>query len=178
MGGIKKSKGVTMLALVITIIVLTIIISITFELGQDVIQNSKVESHLTNMMAIKSKAKIMAEEVNAQVWNIEDLAQKKEKKIDILTKEPYMLKTSYELNADQINQIDDDVKSNNYEYYEMTDNTLEYMKLSGIGSGESYVVVYNSEDYSKLDIVFILGIKYKNRIYYTLSELQKDNELN
>ena len=36
-----------------------------------------------------------------------------------------------------------------------------------------YVVVYNSKDYKKLDIVYKAGINYEKVKYYTLSSLQK-----
>ena len=61
---IKKNKGITLVALVIMIIVIMILAGITITQGSDLIKTTKVETYVTNMITIKSKAKVYAEEAN------------------------------------------------------------------------------------------------------------------
>ena len=66
--GIKNEKGITILALVITIIILLIIASISINAGSQLIQEAKVQTIETNMLAIRAKAKAYAEEIEAATW--------------------------------------------------------------------------------------------------------------
>lgn len=59
-----KQSGITIVALIITIVVMLILAAITIELGNDVVNNAKVEDIKTNMLSIKAKAKIIAEQYN------------------------------------------------------------------------------------------------------------------
>ena len=70
--------------------------------------------------------------------------------------------------------IDDNIKSGAYEAYLITNDTLNKMGLSDIGDGENYIVVYNSDDYTKLDIIYKSGIQYNGTTYYTLSKIQSE----
>ena len=38
---------------------------------------------------------------------------------------------------------------------------------------EVYIVIYNKDDYKKMDIIYADGVTYKGNNYYTLSELKK-----
>lgn len=60
------------------------------------------------------------------------------------------------------------------ESYKVTQGTLEKMGLKDIDNIENYIVVYNVEDNTKLDVVYTSGIKYQDKIYYTLSSLQSE----
>jgi hypothetical protein len=40
-------------------------------------------------------------------------------------------------------------------------------------SSSQYLVVYNSSDYTKMDIVYTTGVTYNGTKYYTLSALQQ-----
>ena len=53
----KKNNGITMVALVITIVVLLILSSIPINAGKRVIKQSELENLKTNMMLIKVKGK-------------------------------------------------------------------------------------------------------------------------
>ena len=62
----------------IMIIVIMLLAGITITQGSDLIKNTKVETYLTNMITIRSKAKVYAEETNAEVWDAEDKTSKRE----------------------------------------------------------------------------------------------------
>lgn len=57
----RNSKGITLVALIITVIVMFILISISVEYGGNQIQKAKLEDTKTEMIVIKGKAQIIAE---------------------------------------------------------------------------------------------------------------------
>ena len=67
-----NKKGITLIALIITIIVLIILAGITVAEGTLLIRKAKIESIMTNMITIKSKAKVLVEEANSKVWALAD----------------------------------------------------------------------------------------------------------
>ena len=54
---VKNNKGITLIALTITIIILLILASITIYSGKESIKKAQLESLKTNMLLIKAKAK-------------------------------------------------------------------------------------------------------------------------
>ena len=64
---IEKNNGVTLLALVITIVVLLIIAGITVYEGKETINRSKLEELRTNMLLIQAKSKEYVEEANFKI---------------------------------------------------------------------------------------------------------------
>ncbi len=67
----KKQKGITLVALTITIVVMIIIASITTYAGIDLIKEAKLQDLVTNMLLIQAKAKECVEEVKFQKLAIE-----------------------------------------------------------------------------------------------------------
>ena len=64
---IKQEKGITLTALVTTIIVLLIIAGIGINYGRDTIKKAHLEELETNMLLIKAKAKGLVEEANTKI---------------------------------------------------------------------------------------------------------------
>ena len=64
---IKENKGITLVALVITIAVLIILAGISVYTGRDTIRQAKVEGLKTNMLLIEAKAKGLVEEANFKI---------------------------------------------------------------------------------------------------------------
>ena len=64
---LKENRGVTLLALVITIVVMIIIAGIAVYTGTDTIKKAKLEELKTNMLLIEAKAKGLVEEVNFKI---------------------------------------------------------------------------------------------------------------
>ena len=64
---IEKNNGVTLLALVITIVVLLIIAGITVYEGKETINRAKLEELRTNMLLIQAKSKEYVEEANFKI---------------------------------------------------------------------------------------------------------------
>lgn len=171
---LNKNNGITLIALVITVIVLMIIAGITILYGTNIMKTIKIEEVQTNLIAMKSKAKVIAEEVNAKVWT--------EKKEERNTKRAELYKTNYAMEApgtmpSGVSQSP--VAEASYECYEITEQTLEKMGLGDIfdqeqyDDGIRYYVLYDSGDYTKLDIIYEPGVTYENASYYSLSRLQE-----
>ena len=68
----KTNKGITLVALVITIIIMTIIASIAVYEGKDLITKSKIQTQIANMSTIKANAKKYVEEIEAKIWQAGD----------------------------------------------------------------------------------------------------------
>lgn len=74
----NETKGVTLVALIITIIVLLIIAGITVYSGKDIIKKAKLEELKTNMLLIQAKAREYVEEATFQMGINPDEDKKKE----------------------------------------------------------------------------------------------------
>ena len=75
----KKNRGITMVALVITIVVLLIIAGISIGAGNNAIKNSKLENLKTNMLLIEVKAKEQIENAKFRLGTSFDKATEEEK---------------------------------------------------------------------------------------------------
>lgn len=62
-----NNKGVTLIALAVTIIIMIIIAGIAIYSGKESIRNAKLEALKTNMLLIKAKAKEYVEEVSFRI---------------------------------------------------------------------------------------------------------------
>ena len=169
----KNNKGITMLALVITVIVLLITSGVSVTGGTKIINKAKAENIVTNMISIKAKTKVCIEEINSKTWNL-DVNNKKAR----LVSEPYLFKVIAN-DESIIDKVPEEIKNNGCVCYEITKETLSYMNLTRIygydtieTNGVHYVAVVNNSDVSKIEIVYTKGVKYLGVTYYTLSDLQ------
>ena len=180
---IENKSGITLIALVITVIVILILIGISVGEGKSLIKKAKIESLMTNMITIKANAKIYAEEINAEVWDL------KEDDEDVTKTKSYnranLFRTKYNMEkiedaTEIISKVDSLINdSNGCEVYDIKTATLEEMGLSNLANDSEdgeFVVVYNSADFTKLEIVYPSGIKYDNSVFYTLSDLKNKME--
>ena len=121
------------------------------------------------MLARKAKAKGYAEEIEAETWKDE-----KADKNSLYESNYHMKNVSVEEKF--IEQLDSNIQRNNYDAYQITSETLGEMGLQeleeDIANGEEYIVVYDSDDYNNMDIIYTGGITYLQGTYYTLSALQ------
>ena len=67
-----------MIALVITIVVIFIIATIGISYGRDLVDKSKVENLITNMLTLKSKARVIEEEIESKTWNLSSTVEENE----------------------------------------------------------------------------------------------------
>ncbi len=169
----KNYKGITLISLVITIIVMIILSGVGITQGNKLIKQAKIESIITTMITIRSKAKVYAEEVNSQVWDLkDDINAKQNRKKEIFLESFNMQETTLTKEAE--GELNQEIKENGgYESYELSQDTIEKIGLKDAVAETDFVVVYNNNDYTKLDVIKKSGINYKGKKYYTLSKLQQ-----
>ena len=169
---VRKNSGITLIALIVMVIVIGIIAGISLTQGTELLKSSNVEGYVTNMITIRAKAKVYAEEVNSQVW---DASDKEAKRKQVYEEKYFMTEPA---NKDEIiSKVGEKVNNENgCVCYKVSKNTLEKMglnELMGDTEDGDYVVVYNASDFTNIEIVYSKGISYKGKTYYTLSELQE-----
>ena len=156
----KNNSGITLMALVITIIILTIIISISVYEGKELIEKSRIQSIENNMLIIQAKAKAYAEEIDAKIWT--------EKENKDATRDGEFREKGFNASNNIVSNID----VSNYFAYIISSNGLSLMGLDDKNDGK-YMVIYDKEDYKKMDVIYIDGVNYKNETIYTLSKMQE-----
>lgn len=170
---LKEDKGITLVALIIMVIVIIILAGVSLTQGSELLKTTKVETYVTNMITIRAKAKVYAEEVNAATWDVQD---KSSIRGELYSEKYNMTKPGNE--SELIAKVDENVnKGNGVEFYQITKQTLTKMGLEDLAeevNDGDYVVAYDAGDYTNLDIIYTKGIEYNGKKLYTLSSLQKE----
>lgn len=177
----KKNKGVTMLSLVITIILLLIVAGISIGTGNNVIKRSQLENLETNMLLIKVKAKEYVENANFKLGTNIENATDKDKKIEEAKKQ---LVGEIITQGDIFNGIDnittqkiEEDKTNYIYYYKISTQDLTNMGLLNVYSDDEkgwYIIKYNIKNV-ETEIYNTKGFKNQNNKYYTLTQIQDIN---
>ena len=163
----KKQKGITLIALTITIIVMIIIASITIYAGIDLIQQAKLQDLVTNMLLIQAKAKESLEEVKFQTANMTDTAQVEAVKQEYLRGKKITENADIQAQAENTGKIDTSKIS---EYYFLEQNNLDEMGLGELNSEEyGYFILRYDLDNMKIEVLNTMG--YNGN--YTLEQLQQ-----
>ena len=152
---VKNSKGVTLIALVTTIIVLLILASVATYSGIEIVNSSKLTTFTTEM-------KIMQTQVNG----LYDQWKKDEINKDAIGKD-LKYNTEVEEQANQVlveelgieNSVDD---IEGYRYYDQ--ETIQELGIEGIEQ-EFFINI------EKREVVSYKGLKYEGDMYYTLNQL-------
>lgn len=148
----KNQKGITIVSLVITIILLLIIGGITVTIGTSVIKQANLQTVNTNMMLIQAKTKTIAEQ--AKFNNNQDnykgtvLSEVSgNKKIDKLLEAGIIEDTS--------------------KYYLLSKEDLVSMGLEKIEIEDGYIVNYETEE-----IIYVKGYENGGETYYKLDDMK------
>lgn len=140
---LKKENGITLVALIITIIIMMILVGVGFKYTTTSIDKAKFEDIKTDMISIKTKVKIIAEKYNF-------------KDIDSLVGS-----TITDEEAQRIGQQNGD------QLRKLSSNDLSNQGLATI-EGDKYVVYYNLENPSNSEVYYLEGYEGK----YSLTELK------
>lgn len=162
---IKNSKGITLIVLVITIVILMIIAGITVNSGKESIQQAKLESLRTNMLLISAKAKECVEEATFKKGLDNNTTAKEE-----VYANNFLIK---ETDTSLINKV-----GATGECYRVTtsqdnqeNNTLKLWGLEKIESemseGEYYLIQFN-EDENTAEVYNTMGFDGK----YSLTDIE------
>lgn len=178
----KKNRGITMVALVITIVVLLIIAGISIGAGNNAIKNSKLENLKTNMLLIEVKAKEQIENAKFRLGTSFDKATKEEKTNRVNTAKSEFIgeeivdgnifKNNTKITTEKIQE--DNTKNNTY-YYKLSTQDLIDMGLKNVKSDEKngyYIVKYNLQD-STIEIYNTEGFDDEGNVVYSLTDIKQ-----
>ena len=160
---VKNNKGITLIILIFTIIILLILASITIYSGKESIKKAQLESLKTNMLLIKAKAKEYVEQASFK---------------NGVNKSEISEEAKNELKGKEANASDyskQNITINGGEIlYKLTSDNLKEMGLKDVklGSNEEYLVKYNIKDVT-VEVYNTSGYENNGTTVYSLSELEK-----
>ena len=144
---LKNEKGITIIALIITIILMLILVGVTVKVGTKEISKAKLEDIKTEMISIKTRAEIVKDKYDFK--DIDNLVGTK-------------LSEATDYNTEAI-VIPDESKENCYIW---TQEDLNSQELSSIKvDKDKFYVVYYGDD---IEIFYSKGVDGK----YSLTDLQ------
>lgn len=148
----KNSKGITLVSLVITIILLMLITSVTVYTGSNVIKQVNLQNVNTDMMLIKAKVKTMEEQAK---FNKDNSNYKGTPLIDVHDNKK----------IDKL--VDEGIVEDITKYYLLSREDLNSMGLEKIDIADGYLVNYESEE-----IIYVRGLKKDDNTYHKLSDIK------
>ncbi len=164
---IKENKGVTLVALIITIVVLLIIASIGVYSGKETIQKANLEALRTNMLLIEAKAKGVVEKANFQLGP--DLQKMSE--ISTIRSEVYVTENKLQKLSDSGITVPSGIPTGE-NVYVLTQETASLWALDGVydelAENEYYVISFDEEN-ATVEIYNTLG--YQG--HYSLTEIDE-----
>lgn len=177
----KENKGITMVTLVITIIVLLILAGISIGTGNKVIKSSELENVKTNMLLIKVKGKEYVENANFKLGTNFENATDKETRMTTAKGE---LKGTEIVDSNEFNgnigitedQFQEE-KANLSFYYRLSTQDLTDMGLTNVKSDEKngwYIIKYDIKNV-QVEIYNEKGFEDEGTIYYSLSDIENLN---
>ena len=171
---LKNNKGITMVALVVTIIVILILAGISIGQGDKAIKISQLENLRTNMLLIQTKSKEYLENANFNLGtNIDNVTE--EEKTNRVNKAKENLKgteiTDGNIFDGNINITTEQITQDNTNYiyyYKLTTEDLEKMGLKNVESNDKkgwYIVKYDIKN-DEAEIYNQKGFEKENKTYY------------
>lgn len=159
----RCQKGITLLALTITIIVLTIIASVGIYGGKEVIQRAKLEELKTDMLLIQAKAKEYVEDATFKMGISPDDTKKTQVRSEVYENTAKLSKVS---------SVPSNLGITSQENcYKLTDEAIKLWALEGVEAPDEYIIQFKEDDVS-VEIYYIPGQEGK----YSLSDIDKLEE--
>ena len=143
----KRNQGITIVALVITIILMLILLGVTITIGLNVINRSQLEDIKTNMLTIQGRL--------------------------LTTKEKHDFDPNVTLVGSSTSTLGisgyNPTTTNTPDYYKLSATDLQSIGLGNIkNSGTDYIVDYNND----CEIYYSIGVKVNGTTYYSLTDLK------
>ncbi len=148
----KKDNGITLIALIVTIIIMIILATIVVDFSTKAIDKAKLEDIKTNMLLIQGKSQTIYEKYSF-------------KEIEELTGILYSEQNTYVISDGLLDhlKVEDDI----YIWGE------EALNENGLGTIKTDEQTFYIVDYTTSEIYFSKGYEYNDSIYYSLTELQE-----
>lgn len=174
----KENRGITMIALVITVVMLLILAGISIGTGNNIIKSSELENLKTNMLLIKVKGKENVENANFKLGTNFETATDKDTRLTTAKAE---LKgeeiTDSSIFNGNINITQENISTDNEKniyYYKLTTQNLADMGISNVKSDDNkgwYIIKYDIKNV-ETEVYNTQGFERDGKKYYSLSELQ------
>ena len=148
----KKDNGITLIALIVTIIIMIILATIVVDFSTKAIDKAKLEDIKTNMLLIQGKSQTIYEKYLF-------------KEIEELTGILYSEQNTYVISDGLLNHLN--VEDDIYIWGE------EALNENGLGTIKTDEQTFYIVDYTTSEIYFSKGYEYNDSIYYSLTELQE-----
>lgn len=148
----KKDNGITLIALIVTIIIMIILATIVVDFSTKAIDKAKLEDIKTNMLLIQGKSQTIYEKYLF-------------KEIEELTGILYSEQNTYVISDGLLNHLN--VEDDIYIWGE------EALNENGLGTIKTDEQTFYIVDYTTSEIYFSKGYEYNDLIYYSLTELQE-----
>lgn len=159
MSYLKKNLGITLVALIVTIVVIAIIASTMVYLGTNIIKKASLQTTNTDMMLIQAKAQTIYEKLSFE---------KTGEELETSLPGTKVLDGS----NDASNLIKAGIQSENItKYFVWNENTLKETGLEGVNprQGELFYVNYEGE----VEVITSIGFKHTDgNTYYKLSDIK------
>lgn len=160
---LKNCKGITLIALVVTIIVLVILASVGTEVGLKVIEDSKYYNGISEMKLMQSKINEIYEDYKDSDAESKAVIESKGESIDSIRRKAnmaYLSVSKNKKNNENIGTIGD------YRYYK-SDYITEELDLDGIS--RDFIVNIKTRTVMLLD-----GATQDGTTYYALCEIEDE----
>ena len=171
----KKNRGITMVALVITIVVLLIIAGISIGAGNNAIKNSKLENLKTNMLLIEVKAKEQIENAKFRLGTSFEKTNRVNTAKSEFTGEEIVDGNIFNNNTKITTEKIKEDNTNNVYYYKLSTQNLMDMGLKNVKSDEKdgyYIVKYDLKN-STIEIYNTEGFDDEGNVVYSLTDIKQ-----
>ncbi len=173
----EKNKGITMIVLVITIVLLLILAGISIQGGGSIIKRADLENLKTDMLLIKVKGKEYVENANFNLGTSFDKLTDENEKSKRIEMAKSKLKGTEIQNANELSKFG--ITSDQFEreknnlnlYYTLSASDLEEIGMQDVSSKGQYIIKYNIKDMT-IEIYNTQGFENGDKTYYSLSELE------
>lgn len=144
----KNNKGITLISLVITVVVLAILTTVVVTISTDISKTARFENIETYMLSIKSKCKVLA---NRKVIG----------EID---------------ESGLYGESSDATFNEKTGWYKLSQADLNDIGVKDAKAGEGYYVNYNLDNSEDVDVAYERGITLYDKTYYTLSSILAERD--
>ncbi len=157
--GLENSRGITLIALVTTIIIIVILTSVAVYTGKDIVEKSKFTAFTTELKIMQTHVNELYQECRdgntIQVGNTEYTGE---------SIKSIGTNASAHPNAQQVFTLEESGITDSTGYVYFNKQLIQNLNIEGV-DGEYFVNI------GKRSIVSCDGVKYKGKTYYTLEQI-------
>ena len=166
----KNNKGITLVALVVTILVMLVIVGISITGGSDVLQKTKITEYIGFMKLVKARADVFLEdEIFESGEGLSSDSISDSDITGIINNKSYndsrYIKKIWGGEEIAAQGIDSSILN--------PGNDDEFGTLGTDDKEEYFVIIFDKNTYETVDIIYSTGCYYNGDKYYTLVEMEE-----